>query len=199
LTDSVIDLSHWQAPVNFGTLRTSGIQAVILKATQGSSWIDPTFMARSTAAQIAGLLVGAYHFADASNPIAQAAHFLTIAGGLPRLAVDIEPNGMGDTVSIAQAAELVARLQAVTDRLPLVYIGRYGPTGTGAGLPNSVLSRCPLWLYETESAVARLPAGWATWCLWQYDQNARVAGVGSICDRSRFNGTADQLAAWWGS
>jgi lysozyme len=202
--DAIVDLSHWQSgpagpasPIDFAAMRPTGILAVILKATQGSAWVDATFVARCAAASAVGLLVGAYHFADASDPGCQAAHFLTIAGALPRLAIDIEPNGIGDTVSIAQAAELVARIHQASGRLPAVYIGRWGPTGDGAGLPNSVLSRCPLWL-PAYGAHPSPPAGWENWTLWQYTDAGTAPGIGGRCDRSRFNGSADDLAAWWG-
>ena len=45
-SDVVIDLSHWQAPVDFARAKSAGIAAVILKATQGSHWIDATFAQR---------------------------------------------------------------------------------------------------------------------------------------------------------
>jgi lysozyme len=196
MIDVVLDLSHWQSPVNFAAVEASGVLAVILKATQGASWVDFTFIERSSAARAAGLLVGAYHFADASDPCAQVGNFLGIAGSMPRLAIDIEANGMGDTVSIAQAAELVARLQMATGKLPLVYMGRWGPTGDGAGLPNSVLTRCPLWLPEYGPNPVP-PDGWDMWTLWQYTSSGDCPGVGGICDRSQFSGTADDLAAWW--
>jgi len=35
-SDVVVDLSHWQAPIDFAKARAAGIVAVILKATQGS-------------------------------------------------------------------------------------------------------------------------------------------------------------------
>jgi lysozyme len=204
MLDVIADLSHWQSgpagkAIDFAAMKAAGIAAVLLKATQGSSWIDATFVQRAVAAREAGLLVGAYHFVDASAPLAQANHFLTVAGGISRLAVDIEPNGMGDTVSIAQAAEIVARIQMATARLPLVYIGRDGPSGTGAGLPNSVLSRCPLWLPEYGVSSPTLPAGWPTWHLWQHTETGSVPGVAGDCDRSYYNGILDGLTAWWSS
>lgn len=204
MIDVVLDLSHWQGgpggmEPDFAAMETAGIHAVILKATQGSSWIDATFTGRAAAAQAAGLLVGAYHFADATNPLVQANHFLTVAGAAPRLALDIEANGMGDTVSIVQAAEIVARIQMAIGRLPIVYLDRYGPSGTGAGLPNAVLSRCPLWLaeYGATSPSPTLPAGWKNWALWQYTSTGRIPGIAGDVDRSYFNGTAEELAAWW--
>lgn len=204
MIDAVVDLSHWQggagsAPIDFGAMKDAGVLGVILKATQGSSWIDPTFVGRAAAAGAAGLLVGAYHFCDATSPVVQVDHFLTVAGDVPRLALDIETNGMGDTVSVAQAAEMVARVQALVGRLPVVYLNRYGPSGTGAGLPSSVLARCPLWLAQYGVQAPTLPEGWADWALWQYTDAGRVAGVSGAVDRSWFNGDAGALSAWWGS
>jgi len=145
-SDVVIDLSHWQMPVDFAKAKSAGIAAVILKATQGSGWKDATFAGRFAAATAAGLLVGAYHFLDNSPPALQVDNFLSTAEGCPVLALDAEPNGIGGTVTIVQTAETAARLQMATGRAPLVYVGRYGPDGRGTGFPNGVLSRCPLWL-----------------------------------------------------
>jgi len=200
MIDAIVDLSHWNPnPIDFAAVKSAGIAAVILKATQGSHWIDATFADRAIAASDAGLLVGAYHFADASDPAAQVAHFLSVADGEPVLAIDVEQNSIpGGTVSIMQAAEMVARLQMATGRLPLVYMGRYGIDGHGTGLPNSVLSRAPLWLPEYGNKPVP-PKGWTDWTLWQYTDRTAVPGIGGLCNRNRFAGTMDALSTWWGS
>lgn len=200
-SDVVVDLSHWQSPIDFARARAAGIVAVILKATQGSHWIDVTFAQRFAAAAAAGLLVGAYHFLDDSAPDTQVENFLTVAEDCSLLALDVEPNEIGGTVTIAHAAEAAARLHMTTGRAPLVYVSRYGPDNRGTGFPNSVLSRCPLWLPAYGSRPV-CPAGWTKWVLWQHtDGNvgsdiAPVPGIGR-CDRSRFAGTVAELIQWW--
>jgi lysozyme len=200
-SDVVIDLSHWQGPIDFARAKSAGIAAVILKATQGSHWIDATFAQRCVAAAAAGLLVGAYHFLDNSSPELQVANFLSIAEGCPVLALDAEPNDIGGTVTVAQTAEAAARLQMATGNPPLVYVNRYGPDERGTGLPNSVLSRCPLWLPAYNSRPV-CPPGWSKWALWQHTDGSvgsdivPVAGIGR-CDRSRFAGTTAELTTWW--
>ena len=82
-SDVVIDLSHWQAPVDFARAKSAGIAAVILKATQGSDWIDVAFAQRFAAANAAGLLVGAYHFLDDSPPESQVENFYRWRGAVP--------------------------------------------------------------------------------------------------------------------
>ena len=94
-SDVVIDLSHWQTSVNFVSAKAAGITAVILKATQGSRWIDKTFTMRYAAAHAAGLLVGAYHFLDNSPPERQVKHLLSVAGDCRVLALDAEPQRHG--------------------------------------------------------------------------------------------------------
>jgi lysozyme len=200
-SDVVVDLSHWQGSVDFVRARSAGVAAMILKATQGARWIDVTFAERFVAANAAGLLVGAYHFLDGSAPELQVENFLSVAAGCTVLALDAEPNGIGDTVTVEQTAEAAARLQMATGRLPLVYIGRYGPDGRGTGLPNRVLSRCPLWLPAYNSRPV-CPPGWSKWALWQHTDGSvgsdvgPVAGIGR-CDRSRFAGAVAELASWW--
>jgi GH25 family lysozyme M1 (1,4-beta-N-acetylmuramidase) len=202
-SDVVIDLSHWQAPVDFVRAKSAGIAAVILKATQGVDWVDVTFGDRLAAATTAGLLVGAYHFLDGSTPKSQVENFLSVAGGCSVLALDAERNGIGTTVTVEQAAETAARLHMATGNAPLIYIGRYGLDGRSTGLPNGVLSRCPLWL-PAYNLRPLCPPGWSEWALWQYTDGsagsdiAPVAGIGR-CDRSRFAGTIDDLARWWKS
>jgi lysozyme len=200
-SDVVIDLSHWQPPVDFAQAKAAGIAAVILKATQGSNWVDVTFASRLAAASDAGLLVGAYHFLDASEPAVQVQNFLLAARECPVLALDAESNEIGGSVTVAQTAEAAARLHMATGRTPLIYISRYGPDERGTGFPNSVLSRCPLWL-PAYNARPVCPPGWSNWLLWQYTDGTvgsnavPVAGIGR-CDRSRFAGTVADLAAWW--
>ncbi len=202
-SDVVIDLSHWQASVDFVSAKSAGIAAVILKATQGSYWVDVTFANRFAAASAAGLLVGAYHFLDSSPPERQVENFLSVADGCRVLALDVETNGIGSTVTIPQAAEAASRVHMATGRAPLVYIGRYGPDRRGTGFPNGVLSRCPLWLPAYNSRPV-CPPGWSRWLLWQYtDGNigsdvVPVPGIGR-CDRSRFAGSVADLKSWWDS
>jgi lysozyme len=201
MSDVVIDLSHWQAPVDFEQAKAAGVAAVILKATQGAYWVDQTFAERYAAATAAGLLIGAYHFLDDSPPSQQVENFLSMAEDCPVLALDAEPNAIGGTVTLAQTAEAAARLKMATGRAPLVYISRYGIDGRGTGFPNSVLARCPLWLPAYNSRPV-CPPGWSKWALWQHTDGTTghsvmpVPGVGR-CDRSRFAGTPEELAAWW--
>ena len=197
--DVVIDISHYEnVSQDFVTTAKARIAAVILKATQGTRFVDPTFLERVDEARKAGLLVGAYHFLDGSNPAEQTAHFLTVAaseGMVSWLALDWEPYPQSQA-SVMQAATAAASIQAATGKWPVLYTDRYMLSA-----PNRTLSNCPLWLAEYGTRPI-CPPGFTKWRLWQHTDGrvgsavVPVPGIGP-CDRSRFAGTIGQLRAWW--
>lgn len=120
-TINVIDMYHGNAvaTTDFAAMKGEGLYAIIHKASQGSHYRDPAFAQRVIAANAAGLLVGAYHFLDASDPKEQADNFVgaIIKGPLPVLSVwaDYE-----DSASAPTLQQLVAFIKAVEqdDRMP---------------------------------------------------------------------------------
>ena len=201
MSDLVVDISHYEmVSQNFAETAAAGIAAVILKATQGTGFVDPTFLARAAEAKAAGLLVGAFHFLDSSSPAAQVAHFLTVAvseAAVNWLALDWEAYPSSQA-TVLQAATAAASVQAATGVWPVIYMGRYMLSA-----PNATLSKCPLWLPEYGSNPI-CPPGFSQWTLWQHTDGqvgsavVPVPGIGP-CDRSKFAGTVDQLKAWWGN
>jgi lysozyme len=199
MSDVVIDVSHYEnVSQDFVTTAQSGIVAVVLKATQGTRFVDPTFLPRVAEARAAGLEVGAYHFLDGSSPAAQAAHFLTVAvseGGVSWLALDWEPYPSSQA-SIMQAATAAASVQAATGKWPVLYTIR-----SMLSAPNRTLSKCPLWLAEYGTRPI-CPPGFTAWRLHQYTDGRvgpnikSVPGIG-YCDRSVFAGTTAELKTWW--
>lgn len=198
-SDIIIDISHYESVnQNFTLVANSGIVAVILKATQGTSFIDPTFFERVTEAQSAGLEVGAYHFLDGSGPADQATHFLTTAlseAGITWLAIDWEPYPQSQA-NVMQAAAVAAIIYQSSGIWPVLYTIR-----SMLSSPNKTLSNCPLWLAEYGTRPI-CPPGFTAWKLWQHTDGQvgsninPVPGIG-FCDRSIFAGSVDQLREWW--
>src|SRR6186713_3046230 len=58
-----IDASHWQGTINWTQVAGAGKTFVFLKATEGSTYADPTYVGNHSGARTAGIKVGAYHFA----------------------------------------------------------------------------------------------------------------------------------------
>jgi lysozyme len=199
----VVDLSHHNATVDFAQLDAAGIVGVLHKATQGTGYADPLYAARQTQARTAGLRWGAYHFGDGSDAQAQAEHFLAIAnpaaGDL--LALDVEQNTQGSSMTLAQAEAFVQLIFQRTGRWPGIYGGSYLKQLLGAST-TSPLGNCWLWISEYASQPVIAPL-WPQWTLWQYtDGNLgpgphSVVGVGN-CDRDFYNGDLAALQRWWG-
>ncbi len=189
-SDVIIDLSHWEAPIDFAAIKAAGIEAVILKCTQGTTFVDPTFAARSATAVASGLLVGAYHFFTDEDAGRQVDWFLQHSCSLPVLALDFEPEPT-NTALEAIASAMAKELNTRTGRWPLLYTGRWTIPVTDLSL-----AKCPLWLASWGTNPVP-PPGWTTWTFWQYTATGTVPGVPGACDRSRFAGTVGELHDWW--
>jgi lysozyme len=120
-----LDVSSFQGTIDWSTVRgANGGQAfAIIRATEGTSFDDASFATNAAEASAAGLVVGAYHFAnpDADSQLAaspsdtaslladadaEADHFSGIAGtylraGRLQPALDLEDEGaMGASTTI---------------------------------------------------------------------------------------------------
>src|SRR3989475_13323592 len=117
-------------------MKREGIIGVIHEATYPHLVRDAKYLDRQQAATRAGLLWGAYHYANASDPVRQADHFLSVvsnawshanpvtrpsAGVL--LVLDFEKNGHypGGTMRTDQAVAFVERIRERTRVYPGVY------------------------------------------------------------------------------
>lgn len=203
MINAVIDLSHHNQIASFDQVKAAGILGVILKATQGTTFVDPTFAANRDAAEKAGLLVGAYHFGIAGDPVAQAEFLIATAGKDRLLVLDFESNPQGHDMSLLEAEQFVHHISALTGRYPGLYSGhtiKEALAQAGITDPSQTeLSQCWLWLSQYSSA-PMLPKIWTRWTLWQYTDGAQgpgpytVDGVGR-CDRDQFDGTPAELTA----
>ena len=57
-----IDVSHFQGEVDWSDVKTAGMHFGIAKATQGATYLDPTFHKNWESIAKSGLYRGAYHF-----------------------------------------------------------------------------------------------------------------------------------------
>ena len=187
-----VDISHYNtgysAGLQFHELKAAGISFVLVKATQGESYIDPSFIDSYARAKEAGLLRSAYHYFNPNvDPIAQADFFcqtVPYESGDLRLALDVEV--AGPNVG-AHAARCVERIKANTGYYPFLYSGVafYNANLTG-------ITSCPLWLAEygvTSPHVTQPPT------IWQYTDCGVWQGSGGPVDSNLFYGTVDNLRA----
>ena len=203
-TNSIFDISHHNADVDFKAAKAAGMQAVFQKATQYTSFIDGTYADRKKDAIAEGLLWGAYHFGAAGDGSAQADYFLDTAqpNGDTLLVLDFERDTVKgqSTMPLADAHAFINRIQEKTGKLPGLYGGSYLKSLVQSK-EDTLLSQCWLWLADYRNTPS-LPNGWTNYTFWQYTDGKHgpgaipVTGVGA-CDRDLFAGDAESLINFW--
>lgn len=94
-----IDVSSWQRTINFTNVKSSGVDVVYIKSSEGKSYIDPYFETNYRNAKANGLKIGFYHYVtarSASQAQEQANFFAKVIAGKEidcRLAMDFESFG----------------------------------------------------------------------------------------------------------
>jgi lysozyme len=224
---NVVNLSHYDMMrPDFGAMKREGIIGVIHEATYPPFVRDSKYLDRQMGALQAGLLWGAYHYANASDPIRQADHFLSVvssawAQASPAvrsstgvlLVLDFEKNGHypGGTMRADQAVAFVERIRQRTG----VYPGIYGSENYLRQMLNSprvsaaqqrTLTNCWLWI-ANYSSQPRATAPWNYWAMWQYcgdgkcrlPRSAYPISVANIrrAERNIFRGSPSDLQDFW--
>ncbi len=224
--NSVVNLSHYDLMrPDFAAMQKRGIVAVIHEASYPRAVRDDQYAMRQNAAVRAGLLWGAYHFADATDPIRQADFFLkTVASGWRAadsdarpneilLVLDFEKNGHypGGTMRVDQAVAFAERIRERTGHYPGIYSGEYrirdvlnNPAVSAAS--KRVLTRCWLWVanYHYEPKIV---SPWSRWSFWQYTGDGvcdlpralypkNIANVRNA-ERNIFRGSASAVRDFW--
>lgn len=72
-----IDISNWQAGID---LTKVPCEFVIMKATEGTSYVSPDFARQYAQAKAAGRCLGIYHYANGGDVASEADHFLRTIG-----------------------------------------------------------------------------------------------------------------------
>ncbi|HEX3476782.1 MAG TPA: GH25 family lysozyme [Kofleriaceae bacterium] len=196
-----VDVSHFDGTIDWGAARRDGISFAIIKATEGTSFIDNHFATNWTKTQANGIVHGAYHFfRPESDPVAQADFFVRIAGSpksgdLPPV-IDLEvTDGLTASQVAAGARTFLQRVQQKTGRVPMIY--------TSVRVFNSLLGTpagfnpYPLWVANWNVRCPNIPnPPWTRWTFWQSSATGTVAGFSDPVDVDRFNGTAADLMAF---
>ncbi|GHJ31356.1 hydrolase [Streptomyces hygroscopicus subsp. sporocinereus] len=199
-----VDVSGHQGNVNWATLWSSGVRFAYVKATEGTSYINPYFAQQYNGSYNVGMIRGAYHFALPGNSTgaAQANYFVDHGGGwskdgktLPG-ALDMEYNPYGATCYGLSTSAMVNWIKdfsntykARTGRDPVIYTSTsWWKTCTGNSAAFGAIN--PLWIPRYGSSVGELPAGWGFHTIWQYTSSGPTVG-----DHDQFNGALDRLQA----
>lgn len=192
-----IDVSRWQAGIDWTAAKAAGTQFVFIKATEGGDHVDPNFLVNWRGAKAAGIPRGAYHFVYWCRPAHEQAqwfvqHIPNDPDALPPV-LDLEWNGHSRTcprkvpkeLALEKIRLMLAELERHTGKRPIIY--------TDITFHKDVLEgerefdTYPFWLRSVaaephERYVDR------QWTFWQYTTTGRVPGIAGDVDRNVFYG-----------
>jgi lysozyme len=197
-TAVVLDLSHYDPAENYDAVKASGIVGIIYKGTQGTGYRDPTYTGQQAAAKAAGLLWGAYHFAEASDPEQQARNLLQYTYPDPDELFCLDWEDYGDnTMSVKQAKQWITIVERALNRPGecVIYSGNTVKELLGNTVDPFFGSR-RLWLAQYGSMPV-VQASWSTYWLWQYTDQGSCPGVNFAVDENCYDGPTSDLIAQW--
>lgn len=185
------DVSNFQSTTIPSTLPGDGkpVDYVLIKATQGTSYVNPRMAAQAASARAKGLVVGFYHFLERGNAAAQAQYFVDHAvsemGDVFAMDWETDPA----TSTFPTNADKDAAIKAVKSLRPGHRCLLYCNTSFWKGLDTTGYAGDGLWI-----ATAGYPAGkppiQSPWLLHQYS----TAG-GIDHDVAQFS-SRDAMKAW---
>ena len=193
----IIDISHWQDFPDFEEVKAAGVIAMIHKATEGTSYVDPNRATNISNATREGIRCCTYHWLKPGNAREQIEFYLRTIDPVPgeRMVIDYEEDG-------CQLSDLKEAVQALMDDdrgLQItVYSGHLLKEQLGTKHDSFLADNTDLWLAQYTTGTPTWPSNtYPHWTLWQYSESGEVDGItGSKVDLNRFDGSDDELLAW---
>jgi GH25 family lysozyme M1 (1,4-beta-N-acetylmuramidase) len=175
-----IDVSKWQATVDWDAVAADGVEFAFIRVSHGTNTIDQFFAANWEGAREAGVLRGAYQFFEpGQNPITQADILLDkmgplLPGDLPPV-IDVESTGGKTPTQVAAAVkQWVDHVEAELGVKPIIYTGRFFWQDF---VKTAELADYPLWIAHYTNGCPNLPVQWSEWAFHQYTDSGSVDGV----------------------
>lgn len=184
-----IDVSAHNGEVDFQKAKTSGIDFVFVKATEGATFNDSQLARNISEARAAGLKVGVYHFFRFNvDGAVQAKNLLKAVAGKPLdlpLVVDVESHSN----PYSPADKVTRKVHDMVDHL------------TSYGYPVIIYSNkngfdkhirdefadCGMWLCSLSK-----PTTHKGWTFWQYSHKGSIPGIGSDVDLDIWHSNREQ-------
>lgn len=178
-----IDVSLFQQALDWSTVTDSGYSFVFIKATEGETYVDPTFTKNWEAAQLANLKSAPYHFfRSADDPKKQANFFIqtvspygTQFGMPPALDVETEQASISKDQFAQNILEWLSLVQQEFGTVPYLYSGH---AFANEYLTDPAFASYPLWIASYDRSSPLIPTAWSSvgYQIWQSGQTT----IGSV-------------------
>ena len=183
-----IDISNHNGSIDFFKVKNSGIEVVIIKATEGIDWIDSKLDVYYNSALNVGLKIGFYHFmSEKTNPSKQAQDFFYAIKGKNfsiSPCLDIETNNYKRSSKeiTNRCLEFIKRLKELTGLDSIIYTSGY----FGRDNLDSRIKNYKAWIahYGVETP---METGFKNVVGHQYTETGRISGINGNVDLNNFN------------
>ena len=179
-----IDISKWQGPIDWASVRGAGTQFAFIKATEGGDHVDERFRANWEGAAKAGVPRGAYHFVFWCRSAQDQVEWFkknvpNDPTALPPV-LDVEWNGhsqlcpkkLPKAQALAMMRYMLDEMERYTGKRPIIYTDI---TFHKDVLEDELLDY-PHWVRSTAAEPEQRFAK-RKWMLWQFTSTGRVPGV----------------------
>ena len=199
MTLNGIDISNWQAGINLSVVPGD---FVIVKATEGTTYVSPEADVQYQGAKSTGKLLGVYHFATGASAIDEAKFFLSnVQGYLGEAILFLDWEAGVVTQGVGYAKAFLDYVYQQTGIRPLIYMSK---SVVNSYDWSTVSENYGLWVAQYADS---MPTGYqsnpwtddngfGTWsgpAIFQYASTGRLSGYSGNLDLDMFYGDA---TAW---
>lgn len=197
-----IDVSQWQAKIDWVKVAQDSIVFAYIRATEGVGFTDSQFAANMKGAKNAGILRGPYHYAtpSANDAQSEAKYFCDTVeanGGWGEMppALDLETeSGLSSAELEKWVNDFHAYVAKRSGQKKLTYIS---PNFDRTKL-DSLSIDGDLWIAEWGVKAPVDLKNFSAWRFWQYSDKGSVNGISGRVDMDVFYGTPDELKKYCG-
>ena len=203
-----IDISKWQQGIDLGAIN---FDFVIIKATEGKSYVDSYCDSFFQKALSMGKKLGVYHFANNSDNTAEqeANWFINNTKGYIGKAIPVLDWEDNVTNNVPWALEWLQRVEQAYGCKPMIYmsesvVNRHDWSSVVAGNYGLWVAKYrdynPDYNYDMSSAGSEPSVKyWSTIAMWQWTSSGRLDGYNGNLDCNIFYGDASAWDAYVGS
>lgn len=199
MTLNGIDISNWQAGINLSAVPAD---FVIVKVTEGTTYVSPVADTQYQGAKSTGRLLGVYHFATGAGAAEEAKFFLSnVQGYLGEAVLFLDWEGDVVAKGVGYAKAFLDYVYQQTGIRPLIYMSK---SVTNSYDWSTVSANYGLWVAQYADSN---PTGyqdnpwtddkgygsWSAPAIFQYASTGRLSGYNGNLDLDKFYG---DVKAW---
>lgn len=194
-----IDISNWQAGINLSAVPAD---FVIVKVTEGTTYVSPVADTQYQGAKSTGRLLGVYHFATGAGAVEEAKFFLSnVQGYLGEAVLFLDWEGDVVAKGVGYAKAFLDYVYQQTGIRPLIYMSK---SVTNSYDWSTVSANYGLWVaqyadtnptgYQDDPWTdAKGYGSWSGPAIFQYASTGHLSGYDGKLDLDKFYGDTE---AW---